>query len=135
MITLTYKNSEDWKPHHMGKFTKWLKRNLGDSLKSYAWVAELQERGAMHYHLIAYVSKETNIPFPDKAYGNKNFVGWPYGHSKVENARVGQYLASYVSKEHQKDYYRFRSWVNILQDYYIAVEVVPDSSKNCLNIR
>ena len=107
MITLTYKNSEDWKPHHMGKFTKWLKRNLGDSLKSYAWVAELQERGAMHYHLIAYVSKETNIPFPDKAYGNKNFVGWPYGHSKVENARVGQYLASYVSKEHQKDYYRF----------------------------
>ena len=103
------------------KFTTWLKRVLGADLIAYAWVAELQKRGAVHYHLIVYTKKGASIPFPDRAWGRKNYIAWKWGYTKVEKARLPQYLASYVSKEYQKDYYRFPKnargfgiWVNSL---------------------
>ena len=107
MVTLTYRKASDWKPKHMTKFTTWLKRVLGADLIAYAWVAELQKRGAIHYHLMVYTKKGAYIPYPDKPLGRQNFRGWKYGQTNVENGRLGQYLASYVSKEHQKDYYKF----------------------------
>ena len=119
MITLTYENANDWNPNHIRDFNLWLRRSMGDKLKSYAFVAELQKRGAVHYHLIVYTEKGAKIPFPDRPWGRKSYIAWKWGYTKVENARLPQYLASYVSKEYQKDYYRFPKnargfgiWVN-----------------------
>jgi hypothetical protein len=121
MVTLTYEKASDWSPNHIRDFNKWLRRAMGDNLKSYAFVAELQKRGAVHYHLIVYTKKGASIPFPDRAWGRKNYIAWKWGYTKVEKARLPQYLASYVSKEYQKDYYRFPKnargfgiWVNSL---------------------
>jgi hypothetical protein len=107
MVTLTYKNANDWSPSQITRYTEHLKRYLKQDLHSYCWVAELQERGAVHYHLIACVSKGIKIPFPDKPIGHKNFVPWPWGFSKVERAEKPAYLVTYVGKAKQKDYFRF----------------------------
>jgi len=119
MITLTYAKASDWRPNHIRDFNSWLRRTLGDKMFSYSFVAELQKRGAIHYHLIVYTRQGVKIPCPDLPSGRKNFIPWTWGFSKIETARVPQYLASYVSKEHQKDYYRFPKnargfgvWVN-----------------------
>jgi hypothetical protein len=124
MITLTYENASDWNPNHIRDFNKWLRRAMGSKLKAYAFVAELQKRGAVHYHLIVYTEKGASIPFPDRAWGRKNYIAWKWGYTKVEKARLPQYLASYVSKEYQKDYYRFPKnargfgiWVNSLAEF------------------
>ena len=107
MITLTYAKAEDWKANDIKNFCSWLRRYCGDSLISYAWVAELQERGAVHYHLTAYFKKGFSVPFPDKPTGRKNFVPWAFGYSRIEKAKNPAYLVTYLGKEHQKDFHRF----------------------------
>jgi len=59
----------------------------------YVWVAELQKRGAMHYHLLIWLPKGLSLPKPDKQ------GWWPHGMTKIEWARnaVG-YMAKYASK-------------------------------------
>jgi hypothetical protein len=107
MITLTYADVDAWKPNQIRDFCSWLRRNKGSNLLSYSWVGELQERGAVHYHLVAHVKKGTKIPHPDKPQGRKNFTPWQFGHTKVEKARSAGYLVKYLGKEYQKDYSRF----------------------------
>jgi hypothetical protein len=107
MITLTYREAQQWQTNQITSFCSWLKRTLGNTLISYAWVAELQERGAMHYHLMVYISKGVKIPLPDKPQGRKGHIPWPHGQTQVKTALKPAYLATYLGKEYQKDFYRF----------------------------
>lgn len=107
MVTLTYKYASHWSPRDITKYTEWLKYHYKKDLHSYCWVAELQERGAVHYHLIACVTKGIKIAYPDKAQGAKGHIPWKHGFTKVEKAEKPAYLVTYVGKAKQKDYFRF----------------------------
>lgn len=96
MITLTYADVAGWRPNHIRDYIKEFKRRLGDNLIALAWVAELQERGAVHYHVMAVAKKGTRIPMPDKS------GMWKHGMSRVETARSVFYLCSYLKKAYQK---------------------------------
>lgn len=96
MITLTYERVKDWRPNDMRDFILDLRKVAGAGLLAYAWVAELQQRGAVHYHLLVLARRGTNLPYPDRS------GLWPFGMSKVENARTVFYICKYVGKEYQK---------------------------------
>lgn len=94
-VTLTYKPGEAWQPNHLRDTLtaarEWHKR-LGIKMR-YVWVAEMQERGAVHYHVIFWMPNGYKLPkFDTRGW-------WPYGSSEVKKARnpVG-YLAKYASK-------------------------------------
>lgn len=96
MITLTYTGVEDWRPNHIRDYMKALKRKLGKKLIACAWVSELQERGAVHYHIILVCKKGTRVPTPDKS------GMWKHGMSRIETAKTIYYLCSYLKKSYQK---------------------------------
>lgn len=94
-ITLTYRTVDQWRPDHIKDYLKrirsWLYRK---GLKlHYVWVAELQKRGAVHYHLLVWFPKGLWIPMSDRR------GWWPHGftESKPARKRVG-YLMKYASK-------------------------------------
>lgn len=95
MLTATYADAADWRPRHLSDLLKhvrrWLQRR-GYSMQ-YVWVAELQERGAIHYHVGLWLPEGVKIPKPDKQ------GWWEHGSTRIEAARdaVG-YLMSYLSK-------------------------------------
>lgn len=95
MVTLTYRDLTGWNPKHISALLdhvrKWLARR-GKPMQ-YVWVAELQKRGAMHYHVLVWLPKGLSLPKPDKQ------GWWPHGMTKIEWARnaVG-YMAKYASK-------------------------------------
>jgi hypothetical protein len=96
MIGLTYEGDADWKPNHIRSFMKEARQRLGDNLKGYAWVAELQERGAVHYHVLILAKRGTNIPMPDKC------GWWEHGSTNIKTARTPFYICKYTGKQHQK---------------------------------
>lgn len=95
MVTLTYREAHAWSPEHMTRFVDrvrvWMKR-LGHQLR-YVWVAELQTRGAVHYHMLVWLPKGICLPKPDKR------QWWTHGSTNVQLARrpVG-YMVKYASK-------------------------------------
>ena len=95
MLTLTYRDVDGFEPRHVSGLLKciraWLQRR-GFCLH-YVWVAELQQRGALHYHVLVWLPKGLTLPKPDKQ------GWWPHGSTRIEWARnaVG-YLCKYVSK-------------------------------------
>lgn len=100
MITLTYRGVDDWSPRHITEFIRKVRRFLGSRLYGYFWVAEMQERGAVHYHVVIVVRKGTKIPKPDEE------GYWIYGMTKVEKVHhVYSYLSKYLSKDGQKAKY------------------------------
>ena len=101
MIRLTYAGVDDYKPGHINDYVKKLKQSLGNNLWGFAWVSEIQERGAVHYHLILVVKRGTRIPVPDKS------GMWKYGYSRIETAKTPFYLLVYTGKEKQKDLTRY----------------------------
>jgi hypothetical protein len=101
MVGLTYRPGDEYHPNHIRDFMSRVKRKLGDGLLGYAWVSELQERGALHYHVCMYLRKGTRFPLPDKA------GWWPHGASKVVTAKSPYYMLSYTKKKYQKDYDKF----------------------------
>ena len=96
MIGLTYADGDTWKPGDIREYLQELRRCAGDGLGGYAWVAETQARGAIHYHVMALVRAGTDIPLPDKS------GMWSHGSSKVKSADSVWYLVTYVGKEYQK---------------------------------
>ena len=95
LITLTYREIDDWRPRHIARcldhMTRWAARrrfHLG-----YVWTAELQQRGAVHYHIVCWLPPGLSMPKPDKQ------QWWRHGMSRIERARrpVG-YLVKYASK-------------------------------------
>lgn len=96
MQTLTYKGVDDWQPNQIRDYMQTVRKHLGDKLLAYAWVAELQKRGAVHYHVLLVAKKGTRIPYPDKS------GWWPWGMTNVRVARTVFYVCRYVGKEYQK---------------------------------
>jgi hypothetical protein len=97
MITLTYHYAEDWRPLHISEYLKKLREHLGKNLLAYAWVAELQGRGAIHYHIEVLTPVGAKIPLPDSS------GMWNHGMSTVATAKRGPwYLCEYLKKEYQK---------------------------------
>lgn len=99
MLTLTYRDVDGFSPRHVSllldHIRKWLSRR-GHGF-SYVWVAELQQRGALHYHIIVWLPRGLTLPKPDKQ------GWWPHGSTNIQWARnaVG-YLVKYVSKMDSK---------------------------------
>jgi hypothetical protein len=100
MLTVTYADPLAWDARHVSELLqhvrKWMKRR-GHTLR-YVWVAELQRRGAVHYHLCIWLPRGLTLPKPDKQ------GWWPHGFSNIKWARkaVG-YCLKYVSKLESKD--------------------------------
>lgn len=95
MLTLTYRDIDGFKPLHISELIKrirqWLDRR-GHTMR-YVWVAELQRRGALHYHVLLWLPRGLTLPKPDKQ------GWWPHGSTRIEWARnaIG-YLCKYISK-------------------------------------
>jgi hypothetical protein len=104
MITLTYAKCDTWKAEHVGYFMRlvrqWCKRR-SISVR-YVWVAELQKRGAVHYHIIFWLPRGITLPKPDKQ------GWWPHGSTRIEWVRRPiAYLANYTTKGKLEDASRF----------------------------
>lgn len=95
MLTLTYRDVNAFEPRHISELLKrirqWLQRRKKRFM--YVWVAELQQRGALHYHVLIWLPRGLTLPKPDKQ------GWWSHGSTRIEWARkpVG-YLCKYVSK-------------------------------------
>lgn len=98
-VTLTYANVHDWDAEHIGGFLQAVRRYArsagwppGRHVR-YVWVAEVQRRGAIHYHVMLWLPAGESLPKPDQA------GWWPHGASNIQAARspVG-YLMKYLSK-------------------------------------
>lgn len=99
-VTLTYRPGVDWSPDHVSKaiqrYRNWC-RDTGVPCR-YTWVAELQTRGAVHYHLLAWLPPGVSMPHWDKP-RRKRAAFWPHGMSQTEPAKSGVgYLMKYLSK-------------------------------------
>jgi len=115
MVTLTYAPEFDWEPNHVRAFMLSMRKLLGKKILAYAWVAELQRRGAIHYHIMFLVPIELEIgddfPYPDQA------GLWNYGFTRVEVARSPFYLVTYLGKEYQKDFSKFPKGIRVFAVY------------------
>ena len=94
-VTLTYVGVHDWRPNHLSRCMKAIRKwcaKRGVKFR-YVWVAELQKRGAIHYHLAVWLPKSLQLPKFDKQ------GWWPHGHTQrvVGKHPVG-YLMKYLSK-------------------------------------
>ena len=96
MVTLTYAGDNDaWRADHLknaiNTFRKWCKRNGAEC--RYVWVAELQKRGVIHYHIAAWLPKRLGMPKWD------NHGWWPHGMTNTLKARhATAYLMAYLKK-------------------------------------
>jgi hypothetical protein len=102
MVTMTYAGDNSaWRPDHLKTatdlFRKWCKRRR--LACRYVWVAELQKRGVIHYHLIAWLPLAVRMPKWDRA------GWWPHGMTKTEVARNAvPYILKYLSKDASKTF-------------------------------
>lgn len=95
MLTLTYREVDGWHQRHISELLRhirnWMRRR-GHRLR-YVWVAELQQRGALHYHVLLWLPRGLTLPKPDKQ------GWWTHGSTRIEWARKpAGYLAKYASK-------------------------------------
>ena len=101
--------ASNWQAGDIREFIHSLKQRLGKRLLAYAWVAELQGNGNMHYHVAIYA--DGFLPYPDRDYfkGKRKYKKlWIHGASNVDWKPKGPYyLARYVGKEKQKDFMNF----------------------------
>ena len=103
LVTLTYRgDNRNWRPEHISDYIKcvkrWYKRQTGGNGLRYAWVAELQVRGVIHYHIVFWLKKGLTMPKADKQ------GWWPHGMSNTIRATAPvAYLMKYVSKVDSKN--------------------------------
>lgn len=100
-VTLTYKRIDDWRASHVRdaieRYRQWCRRR-GIACR-YTWVAELQKRGAMHYHLLAWLPHGVTMPQWDRQPDARRAAFWAHGMTNTERARSGVgYLMKYLSK-------------------------------------
>lgn len=105
-VTLTYKGVNDWQPKHIAKalesYRNWCK-GRGIPCR-YTWVAELQGRGAVHYHLLCWLPQGVKMPHWDKPtkspkLGKHRPPMWAHGMTNTQPAKAGVgYLMKYLSK-------------------------------------
>ncbi len=104
-VTLTYVGVNDWHADHISKATEQYRRHCArlEVPCRYIWVAELQKRGAVHYHLLAWLPQGVPMPFWDRpttsGSGRTIQPFWSHGMTNTEQARSGVgYLMKYLSK-------------------------------------
>jgi hypothetical protein len=104
-VTLTYRGVSDWQASHIrdavNKFRDWCKVRRVPC--RYTWVAELQGRGAVHYHLLAWLPHGVRMPMWDRRTvtpsGKRMACWWPHGMTNRQVAKSGVgYLMKYLSK-------------------------------------
>jgi len=94
-VDLTYAPGQDWEPNDVRAFVRHFRRQA----VAHCWVAELQERGAVHFHVILVLPRGRRIPFPDQG------GLWKKGMTRTKYLpwrKIGDYLAEYVRKLDQK---------------------------------
>ncbi len=99
-VTLTYRGVNDWQAEHIKEavnaYRRWCK-GLGIACR-YTWVAELQGRGAVHYHLLCWLPRGVNMPHWDRARAKRKAF-WTHGMTNTQKAKAGVgYLMKYLSK-------------------------------------
>lgn len=131
MMGLTYRPGVEWKANDVRDFIVQLKKIVGkENVVAIARVAELQQRGAVHYHLIIIVKAGVKVPFPDKS------GLWLHGSTRVEVARSPFYLVSYTKKAYQKDgifpkgIRMYEVWINpsylsFIERWYFRLSSLP----------
>jgi hypothetical protein len=97
-VTLTYRSGGDWQADHVRRLmnrvrSSWARRG---HRCHFTWTAELQGRGAIHYHVLLWRPRGARLPHLDSA------GWWVHGSTQVAKARnpVG-YMAKYASKIHK----------------------------------
>lgn len=91
MYTLTYERVGDWEPRHVSNMVRWLRAR---KCVHVVWVAELQGRGAVHYHLLALHPVGVKWVKPTEEHG-----GWARGFTWVtQNVEKPFYLMKYLQK-------------------------------------
>ena len=96
MVTLTYgSDNAGWRAEHlttaMNAFRMWCKRS-GFACR-YVWVAELQKRGVIHYHVAAWLPVGVRMPKWDRR------GWWAHGMSNTLKAKhATAYLMAYLKK-------------------------------------
>ena len=110
----TLVKASDWEVGDIREFMYCLRARMGKRLLAYAWVAERQARGTMHYHVA--IVHTGFAPKPDISYMRRNERGelrsyermWMKGNSHTDyKMRSPFYLVSYLKKEYQKDFEHF----------------------------
>lgn len=117
MQTLTYKgDNRNWRPEHISRYLdglrKWHYARTGKKAVRYAWVAELQQRGVIHYHVIVWLQGGLTPPKGDQPWKSVDRKGvtewhppmWPHGMSRRDKASAPvAYLMKYASKIESKN--------------------------------
>ena len=117
MQTLTYAgDNRAWKPEHISRFLDALRRwhyaRTGKKTVRYAWVAELQQRGVIHYHCIVWLAAGLTPPKADMWWRRTDKRGnvtheppmWPHGMSnRMRSTAPVAYLMKYASKIDSKN--------------------------------
>ena len=94
-VCLTYRPGDEWQPNHVKDFMTRLTDEYGKNLLAYAWVAEMQTRGAVHYHVCLVLLPGTlgdELPHFDT-------LGiWSHGWTTVQwlDNASGRYLMEYA---------------------------------------
>lgn len=99
MLTVTYAEVDGWSSDHISQLMHHIRmylRRRGHKLVGVR-VAELQKRGAVHYHILIWLPRGITLPKPDKQ------GWWPHGMTELRWARraIG-YLIKYASKVESK---------------------------------
>jgi hypothetical protein len=99
-IRLSYAPGVVWEANDIREFMQKLRKNQGDDLAAYCWVAELYADDRIHYHVYVVLRRgHKNIPMPDKS------GMWEKGNTSLRSPKglSWAYLASnYGSKGDQK---------------------------------
>lgn len=99
-VTLTYRGVDDWRADHISDAIQRY-RNFCRSIAvpcRYTWVAELQGRGAVHYHLLCWLPRDVRMPQWDRA-NKRRKAFWSHGMTNTQQAKAGVgYLMKYLSK-------------------------------------
>ncbi len=96
MVRLSYVNETYYGDRDITNYIRKVKTRYGVNVLAYTWVAEMQERKVLHYHVIFVVPKGFRMLKPD-CDGT-----WDKGSTRIEKARTVWYVASYTGKESQK---------------------------------
>lgn len=121
MQTLTYAGTnENWRPEHISRYLdamrRWYYARTGSRKLRYCWVAELQQRGVIHYHVIVWLPGGLTPPKADMPWSTKDRKGlkqwhppmWPHGMSNRQRSTAPvAYLMKYASKIESKNIGRF----------------------------
>lgn len=121
MYTLTYAKCGEWEPGHISAFCRWLRDH---GTVGYTWVAELQERGAVHYHILSVLPQNQRWVKPTIAAG-----GWAKGFTWVTpHVRKPFYIMKYIQKGVSRE--KRRSWPKGIRLYGVARRALSHLSYN-----